>query len=297
MAELKCKRPVLRYLGGKWRLASWIISYFPQHNIYVEPFGGAASVLLKKPRSYAEVYNDLDAEIVNVFRVLQDTKKAKKLIRSLELTLFARQEFEDCWKLQQKTILDKTLCLLRPRRPDIEKARCTIIKSFMGFSSDSCVRKYRMGFRNANRKSGTFAADDWRRYPVALSVCVERFRGVLIENKPAIEVMEMYDSPETLFYLDPPYVQSTRKHGIYRHEMSDVDHLQLGEVAKKAKGMVIVSGYNSELYGEIYRGWHEIRKSAVAMAGMRMGSKYTTEILWLSPNCKKSLPLFAGIEY
>src|ERR1041385_943962 len=86
-------RPVVRYHGGKWNLAPWIISHFPPHRIYVEPFGGAASVLLQKPRSYAEIYNDLDQEVVNVFRILRDRKAARELERLLRLTPFARDEF------------------------------------------------------------------------------------------------------------------------------------------------------------------------------------------------------------
>src|SRR5690606_6837914 len=84
-------RPIIRYHGGKWRIAPWIISHFPEHRVYVEPFGGGGSVLLRKPRSYAEVYNDLDGEIVNLFRVARDC--GDELIRSVELTPFARDEF------------------------------------------------------------------------------------------------------------------------------------------------------------------------------------------------------------
>src|SRR3954470_24963100 len=87
-------RPALRYHGGKWKIAPWIISHFPPHRIYVEPFGGAASVLLRKHRAYAEVYNDLDDWAVNLFRLLGDEQSAERLRRLLELTPFARTEFE-----------------------------------------------------------------------------------------------------------------------------------------------------------------------------------------------------------
>jgi len=116
MSDVAPTRPVLRYHGGKWRLASWIISHFPPHRVYVEPFGGAASVLLRKPRSYAEVYNDMDGEIVNVFRVLRDPARARELERVLRLTPFAREEFE--------------LSYIRDEDP-IEQARRTIVRAFI----------------------------------------------------------------------------------------------------------------------------------------------------------------------
>lgn len=86
-------RPVLRYHGGKWRLAPWIIQHFPPHRTYVEPYGGAASVLMRKPRSYAEVYNDLDGEVCSLFRVLREPASAVELRRLVALTPFARDEF------------------------------------------------------------------------------------------------------------------------------------------------------------------------------------------------------------
>src|SRR4051812_49100283 len=116
MSEIAISRPVLRYFGGKWKLAPWIISQFPPHRIYVEPFGGGASVLLRKDRSYGEIYNDLDTEVVNVFRVLQ--RHPRRLKRMLEVTPFARDEWE--------------LAYVRVKDP-VERARRAIIRSFMGF--------------------------------------------------------------------------------------------------------------------------------------------------------------------
>lgn len=122
------RRPVLRYHGGKWRLAPWICAHFPAHRLYVEPFGGAASVLLRKPRSYGEIYNDLDGEIVNVFRVLRDNGHA--LRAALELTPFAREEFAESYM---------------PHSDPIEQARRTIVRSFQGFGSAAvCGEGFRL---------------------------------------------------------------------------------------------------------------------------------------------------------
>ena len=159
------RRPVLRYHGGKFKLARWIISHFPPHHVYVEPFGGAGSVLLKKQRAYAEVYNDLDGEIVNVFRVLRDVDQARELVRMLRLTPFARDEFE--------------LSYLVNGNP-IEQARRTICRSMMGFAS-MVTGQWRTGFRNNSTRSGSTPAGDWTNYPDALQAAIERLRGVTIE--------------------------------------------------------------------------------------------------------------------
>jgi len=200
MSELS--RPVLRWHGGKWRLAPWIIGHFPHHRVYVEPFGGAGSVLLRKPRAYAEIYNDLDDEVVSLFRVLRDSAQACALKRALELTPFARSEFRSSYE-----------------QPDdaVERARRLVVRSFMGFGSNahaSGPNGHRStGFRANSNRSGTTPAQDWRNYPEAIAAMVERLQGVVIECRPAIELISSHDGPETLHYVDPPYLWETRSPG------------------------------------------------------------------------------------
>lgn len=141
LSPTRPRRPILRYHGGKWLLAEWIISNFPPHRVYVEPFGGAASVLLQKRRTYAEIYNDLDGEVVNLFRVVRDD--GLRLRQMLELTPFARDEF----KLSYETSDDP-----------IEQARRTVVRSFMGFGSNSHNKL--TGFRSNSNRSGTTPAHD-----------------------------------------------------------------------------------------------------------------------------------------
>jgi len=254
-------RPVLRYHGGKWRLAPWIIQHFPPHRVYVEPFGGAASVLMRKPRSYAEVYNDLDGEIVNLFRVLR-SDRADELVRLLRLTPFARAEF-----------------VLSYERDDdpVEQARRTVVRSFMGFGSNA--HNQATGFRSNSNRSHTTPAHDWRNYPDAMETMVERLRGVVIEHRDAREVIAQHDSPETLHYVDPPYPFGTRNRGPdYAHEMSDDDHRALADVLRRAQGMVVLSGYACDLYDvELYPDWHRVEKAALAD-----GARKRTEVLWLN---------------
>jgi DNA adenine methylase len=240
----KIKRPVLRYFGGKYKIADWIVDHFPEHKVYVEPFGGGASVLMRKKRSYAEVYNDLDNEVVNVFRVLRDPEKSKELERLVYLTPFARDEYEIAFQHADN---------------DVEQARRSIIKTFLTHGSDSMNRK--SGFRVNSNRSGAHPARDWMNYPQYISEFTERLRGVAIENRDAIEVILQHDSPDTLFYVDPPYVHSTRsRSGKYRFEMTDEDHLKLAEVLRSVKGKVIISGYSSDLYENTYSDWTKSEK-------------------------------------
>lgn len=259
---LDCSRPILRWHGGKWKLANWIISHLPRHRVYVEPFGGAASVLLKKPRSYCEVYNDLDGEVVNLFRVARD--RGDELRMALELTPFARDEFFDSH---------------HETTDPLEQARRTVARAFMGFGSNAHNKA--TGFRANSNRRGTTPAHDWRNYPGAFGAVIDRLRGVVIENRPAIDVMRAHDGCETLHYADPPYVMGTRDAGHdYRHEMTDKDHENLAEYLHGVSGSVVLSGYRCEMYDELYRDWKRIDKNALAD-----GARKRIESLWLSPRC------------
>ena len=263
MSETTPTRPVLRYHGGKWRLAPWIISHFPPHRVYVEPFGGAASVLLRKERSYAEVYNDLDGEVVNLFRVLRDEESAARLVEMVALTPFARYEFEESYATHGDPV---------------EQARRTVTRSFMGFGSNAHNRK--TGFRANSNRSGTTPARDWRNYPDAMGATVERLRGVVIEHRDATEVIRQHDGPRTLHYVDPPYPAGTRDRGVdYAHEMSDEQHRSLAAALHEVEGAVILSGYACDLYDrELYPDWRRVTKATHAD-----GARDRTEVLWLNP--------------
>lgn len=265
-------RPALRYHGGKWKLAPWIISHFPPHRVYVEPFGGAASVLLRKPRSYAEVYNDLDSEVVAYFRVLRESALAAELIRRLQLTPFARAEFNAAYEDTDDAI---------------ESARRLVIRSFMGFGSDGCnADNGRTGFRANSNRSGTTPAHDWRNLPGATLRLTERLQGVVIENRHAGEVMAQHDSPQTLHYLDPPYVHETRAAADpkqYKHEMTDTEHRQLISLSGALSGAVILSGYRCALYDEALAGWRRIDKATHAD-----GARDRVESLWLNERAAAS---------
>ncbi|ALV06679.1 DNA adenine methylase [Roseateles depolymerans] len=273
-------RPALRYHGGKFRLAPWILQFFPPHHIYVEPFGGGASVLLLKDRSYAEIYNDLDLEVVNFFRVLREANLAEQLQKALYLTPFSRDEFRDAYA---------------ETTDPVEGARRTLVRSFMGFGTTT-LRHNRTGFRaKANRQTQP-AQIDWTNYPAHVATFTERLRGVVIENRDALEVMAQQDTERTLFYVDPPYPHETRSaiksHNdqAYRHEMTTEDHQALAATLHSLKGMVVLSGYACELYDrQLFANWE--RHERVAMAD---GARERTEVVWLNPACSAALERSRG---
>jgi DNA adenine methylase len=277
------ERPVLRWHGGKWLLAPWIIEHFPPHRVYVEPFGGAASVLIRKPRSYAEIYNDLDDDVVNLFRVLR-SDEASRLVDDIIHTPFARSEFK----------------LAYEETPDVvERARRLIVRSFMGFGSAGHNRAGSTGFRASSNRSGTTPAHDWVNYPDHLEAIIRRLEGVVIENRPALDVMLQQDSPQTLHYVDPPYVHSTRSKAHnssrknYRHEIDDAGHVLLLKTLLGLDGMVVLSAYPHKIYSEMLMGWMSLERKSLAD-----GARERTEVLWLNPLCAASqntlLPFLRG---
>lgn len=260
-------RPVLRWHGGKFLLAPWVISHFPKHRIYVEPFGGAASVLLQKPRSYGEVYNDLNGDVVNLFQVLRDPELALTLANMLRLTPFSRVEFKLSYV---------------PADCQVERARRLVVRCFQGFGSAAHNATHATGFRANSRRSGTTPAQDWAHYPDALPAIVARLQGVVIEHRPASEVIAQHDTPDTLFYCDPPYVHDARKPRQQANygplEMTDADHEALATQLHGVKGMVVLSGYDCDLYARLFPGWDKRTRQAFAD-----GAQPRTEVLWLNP--------------
>lgn len=254
-------------------MAKWIISHFPPHDLYIEPFGGAGSVLMRKPPAQGEIYNDLDGDMVNVFRVLRDPAKAKELERLLRLTPFAYEEYKRAYD---------------PCEDEIERARRMIFRSFASIGSDGVSRR-NSGFRGLkNNETHVTAAQEWGRYSDVIQAFTDRLKFVLIEQRPAIRMFELYDRPEALFYVDPPYLKSTRSSStvLYTHEMSDEEHVELVNALMALQGMVVLSGYASELYDEILigGGWKRVDKSSTAQNG-----KGRVECLWLSPNIRTML--------
>jgi len=247
-------------------MAPWIISHFPLHQIYIEPYGGGGSVLLRKPRSYSEIYNDLAGEIVNLFRVLRSTSGSAALQRLVSLTPYARQEFEQSYF---------------PDADPIEQARRTLFRTAAGFGG-AAFGKYGTGFRTNVTRSYTTPARDWCDMTDIIASVTDRLMGVVIECMDGLELIAKYDHPDALFYLDPPYLWRTRHSrqagNAYLEEMDDNQHAALLAQIVTLKGQVVLSGYDSDFYHDALPNWSVYRYQS------HTDSKAPrTEVLWVSP--------------
>lgn len=264
----------LRYYGGKWRLAPWYISHFSPHRAYVDLFGGGANVLLRKPRSAHEVYNDIDGKIVNVFRVIQSPEKCQKLLRRLKRTPYARKCFMDAFEHTDD---------------EIESAARTIIRSTFSLHVEFIWREENPEKHFSLRAEKENRALLWNNYTRHLVSIMRRLRGVTIENKDALGLIQLMDSPDTLFFADPPYLAETRKQDSraqYGHEMTKEQHAQLLEALTSCKGNAIICGYDNPLYRERLAGW----QMATHKSNACQSSKPRLECLWIKrPHGQQSL--------
>lgn len=265
-------RPALRYHGSKWRAAPWIITHLPDdHDVYVEPFGGSAAVLLQKTRSPIEVYNDLDGDVVNFFRLLRE--QPDELIRAIYWTPFAHAEYQ----LSRE-----------PTDDPLEAARRFYVRSHLTISGPTAQwnsgwrRQTLMSRDRSSQSSITPAARTFMQTEHLLQVA-ERLRGVTIECADALEIIRRYDHPRAVFYIDPPYVRSTRSKwriDTYRHELTDEQHRALAAILHECRGMIVVSGYHSPLYAELYPDWQQHERDFRTNGNT---DRMATETLWLNP--------------
>lgn len=257
MLSREVTRPLINYFGGKWRLAPWIIENLPPHAIYIEPFGGSLSVLFRKERSKREIVNDVDGELVNLYRMARDF--GEELREALRLTPHARDEY----KLSMESVDDP-----------LEMARRTVVRCYFGIG-DSFLWNHN-AFRTS-KTSNTSVAESWKNYSEAFSGIISRLAGVTIENLSYEKLFEKYDSLEALWYLDPPYVPSTisRKHA-YREDWSSMKHLEFLGHVKALKGRVVLSGYDSDIYQAELGDWKVATKQATTN-----GAQKRMEVLWI----------------
>ncbi len=244
---------ILKYAGGKWRIAPWIISHFPPHKVYCEPFFGSGAVFFTKTACRIETVNDIDGNIVNLFRVCREAPE--DLARALEFTPWSREEFMNC---------------LEATDDPVERARRTVVRYHQSYATCNHSLK---SWRNAQTPSGPRCADVWNRIPeIVLNVC-GRLKQAQIENIDAIELIKRYDSTEALLYLDPPYPLKLREKNMYKHEMTDARHEELLRAVLKSKAKIVLSSYDNELYNETLKDWYTAEKRTIAQAGQRRTEK------------------------
>lgn len=256
------------WYGGKYSHLNWLLPLLPEAHHYCEPFGGSAAVLLNRKPSPVETYNDIDGEIVNFFRVLRSQKS--KLIQSLSLTPFSREEFYN------------SITSNGHKLSDLERARRFFIRARQvrtGLAQTASLGRW-ANCKNTSRAGMSGVISRWLGSIEGLPEIAERLLRVQIENRPAVELIELYDSPETLFYCDPPYPHSSRGDSkAYGFEMSDEEHSTLAKVLIDAKGKVAISGYRCELMDELYTDWKCIEAPAKVCHSVK---KLRNEVLWIN---------------
>lgn len=259
-------RPPVKWHSGKYYLAGRIAALFAPHHTYVEPFGGAASVLLNKEPAPVEVYNDLDGRITRLFRVLRD--RGEEFRSLLALTPYSEAEFRQAE---------------RPCDDELEGARRDFIRwrqSHGGRGGSFSLTRHRSRRGMADVVSGYLSSID-----EGLPAVIERLRTVQVLCRPALDVIRAWDGPDTLFYCDPPYLPETRAGGsrdVYVVEMTAEDHRGLAAVLRQCRGKVVLSGYPSALYDELYEGWRTVSIDIANHAAGGKAKGREVERLWLN---------------
>lgn len=255
------------WYGGKYSHLNWLLPLLPKTTHYCEPFGGSAAVLLNRDPSPVETYNDIDSEVVTFFRVLREQKEA--LIEAIGLTPFSREEFERA--IAQTGAIS-----------ELERARQFFIRARQvrnGLAQTASSGRWANCLLTSRAGMGG-AVSRWLGSVEGLSEIVQRLLRVQIENAPAIEVIRRYDSPETLFYCDPPYPHDSRGDTqAYAYEMTDDEHRALAQVLHNVKGKVALSGYHCDLMDELYSDWQRVEalpKNCMTAKQLR------TEVLWVN---------------
>jgi len=253
-------KAIAKYPGSKWTLADWIIKFFPKHHSYLEPFFGSGAVLFNKPRSHIETVNDLDNNVANLFECIREDPV--RLASMIYMTPYAREVYERAYQEIQE---DK-----------YEAALNFYIRLNMGHGFRTTGKK--VGWKNdVQGRERAYAAQDWIHLPEKIQQAAERLRGVQIENRPAVELIERFNHESVLIYCDPPYMLETRHGKQYRCEMNDAEHAELLEVLLKHRGAVAISGYDTKLYQDMLAGWR--RYENISYSQVCSGKQ---EVLWLN---------------
>lgn len=263
-------RAVMKYPGSKWSIASWIINFFPDHHSYIEPFFGSGAVLFNKPRSHIETVNDLDDNVINLFEWIK--RDPERLAHEIYFTPYARKVYEDAFT----TVPEDSL----------QRAVNFYIQLNMGHGFRTNGEK--VGWKNdVQGRERAYASQDWYNLPEKIMQAAERLRGVQIENRPAVELIQRFNYSNVLVYLDPPYVLSTRHGKQYRHEMDDTAQNELIDIALAHRGPVLISGYENELYNDRLKGWH--REETVCYSQRQSKKK---EVLWMNFKPERQMDIF-----
>lgn len=274
------------WFGGKDRLARTIVDLLPPHSAYVEAFGGSGAVLFAKSRSKLEVYNDVDKGVTLFFRVLRD--HPEEIQRMLTLTPYSRAEYIECRETWRQVAGD-----------DLERARRWFVSAWQAFGGGGKggAAHSRPGWAHdvGGRKNGS-RARTWAWRMDRLHEFAERLRHVQIECDEWRAILDRYDRPEVTFYLDPPYLPSTRSSGTYAHELSEDDHAELVDRVGRLRASVVLSGYDSPLYSKLDETFERFEFEVVLAAEktIDVARQKRTEIVWVRSTGTERLFSLAG---
>lgn len=237
-------RKVLKYPGSKWNIAGKLVELIPPHHSYVEPFFGSGAVLFSKPVSDIETVNDIDHNVTNLFRCIQEDPE--RLARVVMTTPYSREKYEDTYKLDIGEVM-------MPDEP-YHKSLRFLIQCWQGHGFRT--NGYKVGWKNdVQGRESMYALWDWYRLPEWIIDIAERLRKVQIENRPALEVIERFNYENVFMYLDPPYLLGTRTAKQYKHEMSDTEHEELLKLILQSNAKIMISGYESDMYNDYLHNW------------------------------------------
>ncbi|MDM8518995.1 DNA adenine methylase [Anaerolineales bacterium HSG6] len=267
------KKIAFGWYGGKYSHLGWLLPLLPETTHFCEPFGGSGAVLINRKPSPVETYNDIDGELVNFFRVLRDQKEA--LIEAIGLTPFSREELRIAVTPPENEI------------SELERARRFFVRARQvrtGLAQTASEGRW-AHCKLTSRAGMAGAVSRWLGSVEGLSEITQRLLRVQIENASAIETIQRYDSPKTLFYCDPPYIHESRSDtNAYKFEMSDDDHRELATLLNMVQGKVAISGYRSPLMDDLYRGWNIIeapsKKAHSTNTSPSANKQSRTEVLW-----------------
>lgn len=264
-------RTIVKYPGAKWCIADWIISMMPPHKSYLEPYFGSGAVFFRKQKSRIETINDIDGDVVNLFRCVRED--AAELARRVAATPYARAEYYAAF--------DES-----PTDDHIERARRLLLKHWQGHG----FRTYcRSGWKNdVSGREYDYAVRYWNQLPAWIIQAVGRLKEVQIECMDAEKLLPRFNRPDVLIYADPPYLLSTRKlKRQYSHEMTDADHGRLLDLLLQHIGPVMLSGYDNDMYNTALSGWYKYQTETTAEKGL-----HRTETIWTNYEADPQLKLY-----
>jgi len=286
----------LKWHGGKRYLAEAIVQRMPRHLHYVEPFAGGLAVLLRRdpadprlwlqprgPRSgTSEVVGDVNGQLINFWKVLASPDLFAQFVRRAQVTPVSRQLWEEAGEYAPDSdpVGNAVAFFIRCRQ-----SRSGMMKTFTPLT------------RNRTRRQMNALSSEWLGALEGLPDVHARLQTVVIEKRPAVDLIQAEDTPSTLFYCDPPYLDQTRTSpDVYEHEMTEADHRQLLATLLACKGKVILSGYPSDLYDSVLTRWARHVIPIVNHAAGGKTKRQMEEVLWMNYDPAQEAPLFLELQ-